>query len=99
MLDNEESGQFQRLGVSCELRYKFPDSEQSYIAECLDINGSVIIFRGDQQLESGMALEVIMENSSSIFLPLKAYVEIVRCKRSKTEQYDVVTEIKGIREY
>ena len=99
MLKLAEPRQFNRKGISCSISYKFPDSEQAYEGECLNISGSGILFRGSHMLESGMALELTIATKNDLTIPLRAYVEVIRSKEIEPEQYDVATEIKGIREY
>ena len=99
MLKLAESRQFDRMQLSCAISYKFPDSEQSFEGVCLNISGSGVFFRGSHLLESGMALELAVATKNDLCAPLRAYVEVIRSKKVEGEQYEVATEIKGIREY
>ena len=99
MLNQAESRQFDRSDMFCAISYKFPDAEQYYDGECLNISGSGILFRGQHYLESGMALELAIATKNEFTTSLKAYVEVIRSKEVAPEQYEVATEIKGIREY
>ncbi|WP_428354231.1 PilZ domain-containing protein [Methyloprofundus sp.] len=99
MLNQEESRQFNRMDVFCAIDYKFPDAEESYVGECLNISGSGILFRGKHRLERGMALELAIATRNDLTTPLRAYVEVISSKEVESEQYEVATEIKGIREY
>ena len=99
MSDYEQSRLFQAPEESCKISYRFPDSEQSFIGECLDISSAVIIFRGEHLLENGLAIELAVVSRNALTTPFKAYVEVVSSKKTGVEQYEVTTEIKGIREY
>ena len=99
MLNQAESRQSHRMDMACEISYKFPDLKQSYIGECLNISGAGCVFRGEHMLENGMALELTIATKNVLTTPLKAFVEVIRSKEIEPGQYEVATEIKGIREY
>ncbi|OQK17720.1 hypothetical protein AU255_07605 [Methyloprofundus sedimenti] len=99
MLNQTESRQFNRLDLPCVISYKFPDSEPSYDGECINISGAGILFMGKHMLKNGMALELTIATKNELTKPLRAYVEVIRSKEVGPEQYEVATEIKGIREY
>ncbi|SHE22076.1 hypothetical protein BPUTEOMOX_641 [methanotrophic endosymbiont of Bathymodiolus puteoserpentis (Logatchev)] len=85
------------MDVSCEMTYKFPDSDQSFVGTCLNLSGSGVLFTTDQALKAGAALEVTISPENSLTPPMKAYVEVIRCKDVEPGVYEVATEIKGIR--
>lgn len=99
MLNQAESKQFNRLDMPCVISYKFPDSDQSYDGECLNLSGNGIVFMGKHILETGMAQELTIATKNELTKPLRAYVEVIRCEEVWPEHYEVATEIKGIREY
>ncbi|MBT3813629.1 MAG: PilZ domain-containing protein [Gammaproteobacteria bacterium] len=99
MLNQAEPRQFELMTMSCAISYKFPDAEEYYDGECLNVSGSGILFRGKHKLENGMALELAIVAKNKLIPPLRAYVEVLRSKEIDPEQYEVATEIKGIREY
>jgi len=99
MLNQAQSRQVNRMDMSCVISYKFPDSEHSYEGECLNISGAGILFMGKHIIESGMALELAIATKNDLTTPLRAYVEVIRSTQVGPEQYEVATEIKGIREY
>ncbi|GAW85841.1 conserved hypothetical protein [Bathymodiolus platifrons methanotrophic gill symbiont] len=99
MINQTESRQVQRDRLSCEISYKFVDSEKSYIGECVNISGAGISFMGGHRFESGIALELSISTRLPLLTPLKAYVEVIRSKKIAAESYEIATEIKGIREY
>jgi len=98
MLDHAESRTFIRMDVSCKMTYKFPDSEQEFAGECLNLSGSGILFSADRALDSGVALEVTIAPENSLTPPMKSYVEVIRSKEIEPGVFEVATEIKGIRE-
>ena len=98
MLDHAESRQFIRMDVFCEITYKYPDSDQLYIGECLNISGAGILFRAEKLLEIGTALEVTIAPKNALTPPMKAYVEVTRSKEVEPGVFEVGTEIKGLKE-
>ena len=98
MLDHSESRQFIRMDVSCEITYKFPDSGELYVGECLNISGSGILFKSPRSIEGGVALEITISPDNVLTPPMKAYVEVIRSKEIEPGMYEVATEIKGIKE-
>lgn len=99
MLDREEPTRLHHAPVSCDISYRFPDSEQFFIGECIDISGAGLIFRGEHLLQNGMALEIAVATKNMFTTPLRSYVEVIRSKEVEPNIYEVVAEIKGIREY
>ena len=98
MLDQTGSRHSTRMDESGEISYKFPDAGQSYIAECLNISGSGILFRSKQFIENGRALEVTIAGQNALTSAMIAYVEVIRTNEVEPDVYKIVTEIKGIKE-
>ena len=98
MLDHSESRQFIRMDVSCELTYKFPDSEQLFIGQCLNLSGSGVLFTSENLVKTGAALELTIAPNNSLTPPMKAYVEVIRAKEVQPGLYEIASEIKGIKE-
>ena len=98
MVDQADSRQFKRMDESGEISYKFPDAEQLYICVCINISGSGILFRAEQFIEGGRALEVIISGKNALTPSMVAYVEVIRANEVAPDVYEVATEIKGIKE-
>jgi len=98
MIDQVDPRQFTRTNEPSEISYKFPDAEQLYICDCINMNGSGILFRADQFIEEGRALEVKFVGKSALSPSMIAYVEVIRSDEVSLGMYDVTTEIKGIKE-
>ena len=98
MIDQADSRQFTRTGESGEVFYKFPDADQLYICDYININGSGILFRADRFIEGGKALEVKIVGQSALSPSMIAYVEVIRSSEVAPDVYEVATEIKGIKE-
>ncbi len=98
MLDHSESRQFIRMDVSCELTYKFPDSDQLFIGTCLNLSGSGVLFTTENFVDSGVALELTIAPNNSLTPPMKAFVEVIRTKEVQSGLYEIASEIKGIKE-
>ena len=99
MLDRGESRNFIRMETDCEISYKFPDIEQVFIGQCLNVSGSGVLFIVTQVIEEGVALEVKISPKNKISPPMTAYVDVIRVKEALLGEYEVAAEIKGIKEY
>lgn len=98
MIGQENSRQFTRTNEPSEISYKFPDAEQLYICDCISMNEAGILFRADQFIEEGKALEVKFVGKSALSPSMIAYVEVIRSNEVSPGLYEVTTEIKGIKE-
>ena len=98
MFDQTDSRQITRMGEPDEISYKFPDTGQSYFGVCLKLSGSDILFRAERFIETGKALEVIINRKSVLSSSMIAYVEVIRSNEVEPGVYEVATEIKGVKE-
>ena len=98
MLDQADSRHSTHTDDLGEISYKFPDAGQSYIGVCLNISGSGILFTTERFIESGRALEVTIARHNALTSAMIAYVEVIRTNEVGPDEYEVVTEIKGIKE-
>ena len=98
MAAQSDARQFTHMGESIEISYRFPDAELSSIGVCLSMSGSGILFRADQFIERGRALEVSTVHQSAVLPSFVAYVEVIQSNKLVSGQYEVATEIKGIKE-
>jgi hypothetical protein len=67
--------------------------------EChaVELSGSGIDFQGDMPLAEGRAAEVRLVSEARITPPLTAYIEVIRCERTRDGQFRVAGKIKGIK--
>ena len=98
MLDSGESRDFIRMDTACDISYKFPDSNQTFIGKSINISGSGILFTAAQFIDAGIALEVKVIPEKSLTPPMVAYVEVIRSKEIKPHEFEIAAEIKGIKE-
>lgn len=98
MLDRGEARDFIRMDTICDVSYKFPDSNNTFMGKSINISGSGILFTASQFIDAGIALEVKVIPEKSITPPMVAYVEVIRSKEVKPGEYEVAGEIKGIKE-
>jgi len=98
MLDTGEARDFIRMETACDVSYKFPDSNNTFMGKSINISGSGILFTSSQFIDSGIALEVSIIPERSLTPPMVAYVEVIRTKEIKQGEYEVAAEIKGIKE-
>lgn len=90
--------QFTEGDESAEISYKFPGAELSYSGICLNMSGEGILFKADQFIERGRALEVTIVRQNAITPSFTAYVDVISSDELGSDMYEVATEIKGIRE-
>lgn len=98
MVDQEDLRKFERIDEFGEIAYKFPDKQQAYQGECLNISGCGLFFKAEQPIEMGKAIEVRSASLSALAPSMVAYVEVVRCKETPSGSYEIGVEIKGIKE-
>ncbi len=98
MLDSGESRDFIRMNTACDVSYKFPDSNQAFAGKSINISGSGILFTAAQFIDAGIALEVKVTPEKSLTPPMVAYVEVIRSKEIKPNEFEIAAEIKGIKE-
>ena len=98
MINETDSRHSTRMDESGEISYKFPDAERTYIAACLNLSGAGILFRAEHPIESGKALEVTIDRPNGLTSSMVAYVEVIRSHEVGPGEYEVATEIKGIKE-
>ncbi len=83
-----ERRSFRRMDVACRLLFSVLGSEKSKEATTINLSGSGMLFHADKQLREGTRLQIEVQPESSVILPLRAVVEVLRC--SKQEQgYEV----------
>jgi len=98
MATQSDARQHSQVDEPVEISYRFPDAELSSIGVCLNMSGSGILFRADHFIERGKALEVSIVQQSAMLPSFVAYVEVIQSNKLASEQYEVATEIKGIKE-
>jgi hypothetical protein len=67
--------------------------------ECMavDLSGAGIVFRGALPLGEGKAAEIRLVPEPRITPPLTAYIEVIRCERTREGDFKVAGKIKGIK--
>ncbi len=98
MLNQADSKKTNRGDGSGVISYKYSGAEQLYSGVCLNISGSGILFRAEKFIETGMALEITIERETALTASMIAYVEVIRSIEIASDQFEVTTEIKGIKE-
>ncbi len=97
MLNKKNPGFYTRRDDPGEFSFKFPDTTKAYAGECQNMSGASIVFRTHKPVKSGQALEITINGNSPLFVPMVAYVEIIRAKEVTPDVFEVSTEIKGIK--
>jgi len=87
-----------QVDESAEISYRYPDGGQPLIGICLNISGTGILFRAEQSIERGKALEIVSVGQNALTPSYIAYVEVIQSNELRSGLYEVTTEIKGIRE-
>lgn len=97
MLDFDEKRNFIRMETNCKMTFKFPDSEQVYEGICLNLSGAGVLFKADQDITLGRALESQIIPENKITPPLDAFVEVIRNTPIADGRYKIAAVIKGIK--
>lgn len=97
MLEYDEKRKYMRMDTHCKMTYKFPQAKQSHDATCLNLSGAGILFRAQESLEPGRALEICLTPETNVTPPMTAYIEIVRSSSCGSDQYEIAASIKGIK--
>jgi len=99
MLQHSEQRNFIRMDIQCEMTYRYPDSPQIYVAVCKNLSGSGVLFTAAQAIEVGAALEIKLAPTNALTPPMKALVEVLRCRPATDgDGFDIAAEIKAITE-
>lgn len=97
MPDFDEKRDYIRMDSNCQMSFKFVDSDQQYNATCINISGAGILFKVDQEIEVGRALEIVINPKNNVTPPLDAFVEIIRVSAEGSGSYEIAATIKGIK--
>ncbi|MCI0653133.1 MAG: PilZ domain-containing protein [Methylococcaceae bacterium] len=77
--------------------YKFPDSDREYTAICMNLSGTGILFRAQDDLEPGRALEIRIRSEQYTCPSIIAFIEITHSDPIAGGQYEIAASIKGIK--
>lgn len=97
MPEYEEKRNFVRMDSNCKMTYKFVDSDQQHDATCINLSGAGILFKVDEEIEPGKALEIVLTPENKLTPPLNAFVEVVRASVASNGIYEIAASIKGIK--
>lgn len=97
MNDQTEKRTFARTETHCRIRYTVADQDQVLDGVCLNISAAGILFRSEQLIERGRAVEIHTFPDNPATPPLTAFVEILRCKPQGEYGYQIAAAIKGIK--
>ncbi|MGR9108833.1 MAG: PilZ domain-containing protein [Gammaproteobacteria bacterium] len=86
-----------RRGADCTMSYKYPESEQEYPANCINLSGTGILFRTNEDVEPGRALEIRIKPSNYSCPSITAFIEIIRTTPIDDQHYEIAAAIKGIK--
>ncbi|MGH8476078.1 MAG: hypothetical protein ACRERV_04130 [Methylococcales bacterium] len=86
-----------RVGANCNLTFKFPESDREYTGLCLRLGGTEILFKTDQDLEVGRAIEIRIIPDHYACPAITAFVEIIQCNLIEKNHYEISATIKGIK--
>jgi hypothetical protein len=98
MLEQNESRNFIRIDTACDVSYKFPDSNDRFMGQSINISGSGILFLSARFIDVGIALEVKVIPKKRLIPSMVVYVEVSCIKEIKSNEFEVTAEIKGIKE-
>lgn len=97
MIEYEEKRNFVRMDANCRMIFRFIESTQEYTATCINLSGAGILFRCDDGIGLGKALEISLIPKNNITPPLNALVEVVRSESDGHGSFEIAASIKGIK--
>jgi hypothetical protein len=98
MPDFIERRRSRRIPVSYPIKYKVVGEDKERAGVCVNISGSGILFRTNEIIEPGRALEIRIEPDNRLTPPLTANIEVVRCTPAPEPGcHHVAGAIKGIK--
>jgi PilZ domain len=97
MLEYAEKRALVRYQANCNLIYKFPESEREYAATCINLSGTGILFRANDDIEPGRALEIRILPANYTCPSITAFIEIIRSNPVDDDQYEIAASIKCIK--
>ncbi len=97
MLLDDEKRDFVRMQTNCKMTYKAVDTERQHEAFCLNLSGAGILFKTQQNIELGRALEIYLVPENSLTPPLTAFIEVIRSMKTDDGGYQIAGAIKGIK--
>lgn len=98
MPDFTERRRSRRIPVSYPIKYRIAGEGEERSGVCVNISGSGILFRTNEIIEPGRALEIRIEPDNQLAPPLTATIETVRCTPAPEPGFlHVAGTIKGIK--
>ncbi len=97
MLEYSEKRTYIRMETDCDMTYKFPQSDQTHHARCINLSGAGILFNTQEAIEPGLAVEVCVTPQNNVTPAMTAFIEISRCSPIENDQYEIAASIKGIK--
>lgn len=85
------------MQTDCEMTYRLPQSDQIHSARCINLSGAGILFRADDNIDPGRAVEICVKPQNNITPSMTAYIEVIRSNLMDDEQYEIAASIKGIK--
>jgi hypothetical protein len=74
-----ERRSFRRMDVSCHMIYSVLGAKRSKNGQTTNLSGSGLQFQSADQLREGTRLQIEVQPESSVVMPLRAVVEVLRC--------------------
>ena len=93
---HDEKRDFVRMEIECELSYGLADSGQQNIGRCKTLSAAGISFTANQSFEPGLAMRVSIQQSAAA-PALTAFIEVVRCVKQRSGDYEIAAVIKSIK--
>lgn len=97
MFVQQEKRNFHRMNLTCRVTFKLIGATEEYQGTCLNISGAGLLFSSRQAIQPGKALEIQVEADDTIMPHIGAFVEVTRCEAINDKQFQLASNIKGIR--
>lgn len=97
MIEHNEKRDFMRMDTRCSMTFNKPGSKKISTGTCLDLSGAGLKFETDKEIETGRAFEACITPEKEITPPLEVLIEVIRCKKSDDDKWQIAASIKGIK--
>ena len=83
--------------LDSDMNYRLADGSDAKLGQCLELNGTEIIFLADQSVELGRALEMKVSSGPRGPHLMTAFVEVSKVVSQSADQFKVLAAIRTIK--
>ena len=83
--------------LACDMNYRLADGSDAKDGQCLELNGTEIVFLAEQPVELGRALEIKVSSGPRGPHLMTAFVEVLKVVSESADQFKVLAAIRTIK--